>query len=208
MADPDAKLIERIRAHDEKALGDFLAVRRPQLTAFVERRLGAALRRKVEPDDVLQETCAEAIRSLPQSDLREREVFGWLCQIAERRIIDAHRKYISSQKREAGREVPIHASPDTSRGGLIDLLVASMTSASKAFSRDQKQLRLLAALDKLPAEQREALRLRYVDGLPSKDIAQRLGKTDGAVRVMLTRSLAKLQQILGIDTAGSEYSSL
>jgi RNA polymerase sigma-70 factor (ECF subfamily) len=103
--------------------------------------------------------------------------------------------------------VPIHASPDTSRGGLIDLLVASMTSASKAFSRDQKQLLLLAALDKLPAEQREALRLRYVDGLPSKDIAQRLGKTDGAVRVMLTRSLAKLQQILGVDSAGSEYSS-
>ena len=126
-------------------------------------------------------------------------MFGWLCQIAERRIIDAHRKYIVSQKRDAGREVPIHAPPDTSRGGLVDLLVASMTTASQAFSRDQKQMRLLAALDQLPGEQREALRLRYVDGLPSKDIAERLGKSDGAVRVMLTRSLSKLQQILGIE---------
>jgi RNA polymerase sigma-70 factor (ECF subfamily) len=198
MNELDEQLIARIRAHDEQALGDYLTLRRPQLLAFIERRLGTALRRKVEPDDLLQETSAEAVRTLAQTDLAQREVFGWLCQIAERRIIDAHRKYIASQKRDAGREVSIHGTPDTSRGGLIDLLVASMTTASQAFSRDQKQIRLLAALDNLPTEQREALRLRYVDGLPSKDIAQRLGKTDGAVRVMLTRSLAKLQEMLGV----------
>jgi RNA polymerase sigma-70 factor (ECF subfamily) len=203
MNEPDQELIERVRAHDEQALGDYLTLRRPQLLAFIERRLGAALRRKVEPDDLLQETSAESVRTLSQTDLAVRDVFGWLCQIAERRIIDAHRKFIASQKRDAGREVSIHGAPDTSRGGLIDLLVASMTTASQAFSRDQKQIRLLAALDNLPTEQREALRLRYVDGLPSKDIAQRLGKTDGAVRVMLTRSLARLQQMLGVGEAES-----
>jgi RNA polymerase sigma-70 factor (ECF subfamily) len=74
-----------------------------------------------------------------------------------------------------------------------------MTTASKAFSRNQKEIRLLAALEELPEENREALRLRYLEGLPSKEIAQRLGKTDGAVRVMLTRSLSRLQQILGPD---------
>jgi RNA polymerase sigma-70 factor (ECF subfamily) len=206
MSEPDEQLIKRIRAHDERALGDFLELRRPQLTAFIERRLGTALRRKVEPDDLLQETCAEAVRSLPQAELDERDVFGWLCQIAERRIIDAHRRFIASQKRDAGREVAIHAAPDTSRGGLIDLLVASMTSASKVFSRNQKQIRLLAALEQLPQEQREALRLRYVDGLPSKQIAEQMGKTDGAVRVMLTRSLAKLQQILGIQDGNQSTS--
>ncbi len=83
----------------------------------------------------------------------------------------------------------------SSRPALINLLVASMTSASQAFSRNQKEIRLLAALEKLPPENREAIRLRYVEDMPSKDIAQRLGKTDGAVRVMLTRSLAKLQEI-------------
>ena len=199
MIEPEQILIERIRAHDEQALGDYLALRRPQLGAFIERRLGTALRRKIEPEDLLQETSAEAVRSLPQVELANREVFGWLCQIAERRIIDAHRKYIASEKRNAGREVPIHAAPDTSRGGLIDLLVASMTTASQAFSRDQKQIRLLAALEKLSDEQQTALRLRYVEGLPSKEIAVQLGKSDGAVRVLLTRSLAKLQQILGIE---------
>src|SRR5687768_4673201 len=129
MDEPDQELIARIRAHDEQALGDYLTLRRPQLSAFIERRLGAALRRKVEPEDLLQETSAEAVRTLSQTDLAARDVFGWLCQIAERRIIDAHRKFIASQKRDAGREVSIHGAADTSRGGLIDLLVASMTTA-------------------------------------------------------------------------------
>ncbi len=74
-----------------------------------------------------------------------------------------------------------------------------MTSASQAFSRDQRQMKLLAALEKLPEDHREALRLRYLENLPSKDIAEKLGKSDGAVRVMLTRSLAKLQQILELE---------
>ncbi len=82
---------------------------------------------------------------------------------------------------------------------LIDMLVASMTTATQALSRNQKEVQLLQALATLPEEQREALRLRYVEGLPSKDIAARLGKSDGSVRVMLTRALARLQQILGPD---------
>ncbi|MCC7087392.1 MAG: sigma-70 family RNA polymerase sigma factor [Pirellulales bacterium] len=193
----DDGLVIRVRAGDADALGEFLVARRPQLMAFLERRLGAGLRRKIEPDDLFQDVSAEAVRSLGDVDLNERDPFNWLCQVAERRIIDAHRRFFGSQKRDAGREVSLNAGGvDTSRGGLINLLVASMTTASQAFSRDQRQMRLLSALDQLPEEHREALKLRYLEGLPSKQIAEKLNKTDGAIRVMLTRSLAKLQQIL------------
>ncbi|REJ79793.1 MAG: hypothetical protein DWQ29_14645, partial [Planctomycetota bacterium] len=65
-----------------------------------------------------------------------------------------------------------------------------------AVSLQQKEFHMLEALSALPEESREALRMRYLEHLPSKEIAQRLGKTDGAVRVMLTRSLQKLQEIL------------
>jgi RNA polymerase sigma-70 factor (ECF subfamily) len=199
----DDPLISRIRAGDGDALAQFIVARQPQLLAFIDRRLGTALRRKIEPDDLFQETSAEAVRSLPEVQLGDRDPFNWLCQVAERRIIDAHRRFFG-QKRDAAREVSLNAggggSTSTTRPGLINLLVASMTSASQAFSRDQRQVRVLAALEKLPEEHREALRLRYLEGLPSKEIADRLGKSDGAVRVMLTRSLAKLQEILGTDT--------
>ncbi len=199
----DEALVARLRTGDTQALAEFMSARQPQLMAFIDRRLGAALRRKIEPEDLFQEVSAESLRSLGEVDLAERDPFNWLCQVAERRIIDAHRRFFGSQKRDAAREVSLNApgggSTSTSRPGLINLLVASMTSASAAFSRDQKQMRLLTALEKLPEEHREALRLRYLENLPSKEIAERLGKTDGAVRVMLTRSLAKLQQILGTE---------
>lgn len=191
-------LVARIRQHDVQALGEYIEAHRRPLLAYIERHLGDGLRRKVEPEDMLQELSADSLRSLAQYDLEERDPFGWLCQVAERRIIDAHRRFFGAQKRAAGREVSIHGggSADTSRAGLVDLLVASMTSASRAVSRDEKQIKMMAALENLSEEQREAVRLRYLEGWPSKQIADHLGKSDGAVRVMLTRALAKLQTLL------------
>jgi RNA polymerase sigma-70 factor (ECF subfamily) len=195
----DESLIDRLRRRDVAALADFLQQQRLKLLAYIERNLGPAVRAKVEPDDVLQEVSVCAVKALPEADLSSRDPFGWLCQLAEQRIIDAGRKF-SAQKRAAGREVPLDApAGGTDEGGLIDLLIASLTTPSEAFSREQKQARLLAALAQLPEDGREALRLRYAEGLPSKEIAARLGKSDGAVRVLLTRSLARLQQLLGAD---------
>ncbi len=199
MSAPEDPLVDRIKRGDHSALGEWLNERRLPLLAFIERRLGAALRRKIEPDDLIQEVSADAVRSFDEMDLKNRDPFGWLCQIAERRIIDAHRRFFGSLKRDAGREAPLEAGAGTERAGLIHMLVASMTTASQAFSRGQKEIRLVAAMEKLPEEQRDALRMRYVENLPSKTIAERLGKTDGSVRVMLTRALAKLQQLLGAD---------
>lgn len=190
-------LLDRLRSGDREALAGFIEARRGPLMGYIERQLGAGLRRKIEPEDIFQETSAEAVRGLEAMDLSNRDPFGWLCQIAERRIIDAHRRFFGAQKRDAGREVPLNRpSGDESRAGVIDMLIASMTSASSKFSRNQREIRLATALESLPEDQREALRLRYVEGMPSKQIAQQLGKTDGAVRVMLTRSLSRLQSML------------
>src|SRR5436853_2346042 len=191
--------VARIQARDTEALASFLESHRPQLMAFIERQLGAALRRKVEPEDIFQETGAEAVRALPTTELGDRDPFSWLCQIAERRIIDLHRRFFGAQKRDAGREVSLGAprGGETEQAGLINLLVASMTTPSQAFSRNAREARLLEALAKLPEEQQTALRLRYIENLPSKQIAERLDKSDAAVRVMLTRSLKRLHELLG-----------
>ena len=197
MADSDKPFFGATRSAD--ALAAFIAEHRPQLMAFIERQLGAALRRKVEPDDVFQETSAEAVRALPTAELGDRDPFSWLCQIAERRIIDLHRRFFGSQKRDAAREVSLGSGTgsETQAAGIVNLLVASMTTPSQAFSRNAREVRLLAALEKLPSDQQAALRMRYIEDLPSKEIAEKLGKSDAAVRVMLTRSLKKLQELLG-----------
>ncbi len=190
----------RVREGDLEALAAYCEDHRRQLGAFIDRRLGAALKRKVEVDDVLQETFAEAVRAASNTDLKSRDLFGWLCQIAEHRIVDLHRFHFDAQKRDAGREVSLQgaASPQESgEAGIIHLLALSMTTPSQAFSRNVREMRMHEALAGLPDDMRQALRMRYVENLPSKEIAVRLGRTDAAVRVMLTRSLKKLQQLLG-----------
>lgn len=194
-----AELIERIRKQDGDALAEYCTLFQRQLLAFIDRQMSGTLRKKVEPEDIFQETAAEAVRSLPQMDLSEREPFSWLCQVAERRIIDAHRRFFEAKKRDAGKEVAL-GSPggDSDHPGLVNMLVVSMTTPSAAFSRNAREARLQDAINKLPEDQREAIRLRYIENLPSKEIAERLGKTDAAVRVMLTRSLKKLQDLMGV----------
>jgi len=192
-----------------QALAEFIEFRRPALLAYVQRQLSDALRRKIEPEDVLQDAAAaaaEALRSPSAVDFSAWEPFGWLCQLCERRIIDAHRRFFGAQKRDASREVSIHApggSGEGTRPGIVDLLVASLTTPSQAVIRDERKTKMLDALHTLPQEQQDALIMRYFEGLPSKEIAAKLHKTDGAVRVMLTRSLQKLQALLGEETASS-----
>src|ERR1041385_8719164 len=112
----------RIQQRDTQALADFIAAHRPQLMAFIERQLGTGLRRKVEPDDIFQETSAEAVRALPTAEIGDRDPFSWLCQIAERRIIDLHRRFFGAQKRDAAKEVPLGSSRATESlsAGLIN----------------------------------------------------------------------------------------
>jgi RNA polymerase sigma-70 factor, ECF subfamily len=170
--------------------------KRPQLLAYINRQLGARLKQKVEAEDILQETTIDAVRRTAEFEQLQRDPFGWLCQIAEHRLIDAHRRFFQSQKRAGEREVSIDADRGDEGGKFADLLAASMTTPSQAFSRNQKEFQLQIALQELPEETREVLRLRYVDGLQTKEIAERLGKTDGAIRVLLTRSVQKLQEKL------------
>jgi RNA polymerase sigma-70 factor (ECF subfamily) len=185
------------RPTDAATMGQFIQDRRPQLLAYIRKHLGTALAQKVEADDVLQEVTLDALRRAPELAETDRDPFGWLCQIAEHRLIDIHRKLFGAQKRAAGREVGLDApGDDTARTPLINMLIASITTPSQAFSRDQKEFQLQEVLATLPAESREALRLRYVEGLATKEIAVRLGKSDGAIRVLLTRSLNKLQELM------------
>lgn len=193
MSNPDH--VARFSSSDE--LGAFIESHRRQLLAYVDRNIGPALRSRLEPEDIVQEIVVSALASPDQFNVEGRDPFRLLCQLAEQRIIDAHRHHVGAQKRSASREVSIDASAGSGDGfGFVDLLVSSITSPSQAFSHDQKEFRLQQAIADLNEEQREVLRMRFVEGLPTKEIADKLGKSDGAIRVLLTRTVAHLQEIL------------
>ena len=149
----------------------------------------------------MQDVIVSALSSIDQFQVEGRDPFRLLCQLAEQRIIDAHRHHVGAQKRSAAREVSMDAPVAGGDGfGFINMLIASMTSPSQAFSRDQKEFQLQQAIAELNDEQREVLRLRFIEGLPTKEIANRIGKSDGAIRVTLTRTVAHLQEVLGTES--------
>ncbi|NOZ40727.1 MAG: sigma-70 family RNA polymerase sigma factor [Planctomycetes bacterium] len=190
----DTQILVALRSGNEAALVTFLQTNEQPLLAFIRSRIGTQLKRKIEPEDILQDASMEAVRVLGQTDLSSWDPLHWMFQLCERKIIDAHRRHFASQKRDASREAALPAGSEAA--GLANLLAASMTTPSQAFSRDQRQLRTMAALETLPDDQREALRLRYLVGLPSKEIAKKFGKSDGAMRVMISRALSRLQALL------------
>ncbi len=197
-------LADRVRQGDAAALCDYIEVHRAALMGYVARRLGDLLRSKIEPDDIIQETATTALRCLPTAHLAEREPFGWLCHLADQRIVDAYRTHVRSQKRSAAREArPRVSNSDGSRLGFSQILQASLTTPSQACLRQEQHHRVMAALESLPEEQRNALHMHFLEGLPSKEIARRLGKEDVTIRVMLSRSLRKLRRMLEEEVSTS-----
>lgn len=183
---------------DGQGLADLINGLKPQLLSYIERNLGPALRSRLEPEDILQEVTVSALAAPQHFAVAGRDPFRLLCQLAEQRIIDAHRHHVAAEKRSVKREVSGGA-PGGGEGEerqFLDLLAASLTSASGVFSREQREYRLQQALAALSAEQQTALRLRYVEGCSTKEVAEALGKTDGAVRVMLSRTVSELQNYL------------
>jgi len=73
MSELAPELLAGLQAQDPSALAEFIELRRAPLMAFIQRQLGAQLRRKVEPDDVFQEMSAEAVRALAQADFSSRD---------------------------------------------------------------------------------------------------------------------------------------
>ena len=188
-------MLNGIRDGNADALAQYVERQRAPLMSIIRRKMSGGLLSKVEPEDIFQEVCASAMQSLKDVNFADRDPFVWLCHLIDRRIVDAHRKF-SAKKRAAQEEVRILGGNAEQGEGIIGMLVASVTSPSSAFSRQQEEARLWTAIRSLPEDQQQALTLRYVQNLGSKEIAEQLGKSDGAVRVMLTRATKRLEKLM------------
>ena len=194
--DEPVELIDRIKAGDAEALAAYIQLNRERIGGFIRSITGEHLLSVVELDDLIQEVSAAALTGLASAPLEEYAPMQWLQQIARRRVVDAHRFHFDAKRRDAGRKQSIHASDDSAQG-LEALLAASMTSPSAAMSRDVRMVRMQEAIETLTPEQRDIIRMRYAEGMPTKQIADKLGKTDVAVRVLLSRSMRQLEKQLG-----------
>jgi DNA-directed RNA polymerase specialized sigma24 family protein len=110
----EAELAAQAVVGDASAFRELLARAEPAVRAQIERRLPAALRRKVAVDDVLQDARLVAFRRIAEFDDRGDGAFAaWLGRIAELKLRESVRRYLGTRKRGAAAEVSRGARPDT-----------------------------------------------------------------------------------------------
>lgn len=195
LQDRERILVKRFQQGDGHALASYFELNERYLLNYIKRNMSPSLAGKIEARDILQETVIVALNTFNGIDWKDKDPCQWLCYLAERRIIDAYRKHFRAQKRMAQNEIGLDAPLTASRPtALKDVLAASNTTPTQALYRDQKIDAMNKVYQVLTREQSEAFRLRYIDGLSTDQIAERFGKSNGAIRVMLSRTVAKLQR--------------
>jgi RNA polymerase sigma-70 factor (ECF subfamily) len=181
------------RAGEAEALGEALEACRAYLLHVAEHELDAGLRAKGGASDIVQQTFLEAQQDFGRFvGTSESELLAWLRRMLLNNISNFRRFHVQTHKRSANREVPIH--PADSNAQERSWLADGMATPSKEMMAGEQEEALYAALDRLPEDYAQVLRLRYVEGLPFEEVAQKMGRTANAVRKLWARAIEKLQE--------------
>lgn len=188
------QLIEAFRAGQLEA-GDLLLRRyEPWLRLLARTQLESRFQSKLDPSDLVQQTMVAAVRALPGfRGTSEGEWAAWLRGILGHVLAHEVRRYGGTLKRDVGREVSMDEDLTAVSGRLGDLLAASGASPSQEAVRRDRELRLAGALERLPEDYRQVLVLRHLEGFSHEEVARRMGRNPGAVRMLWVRALARLR---------------
>jgi RNA polymerase sigma-70 factor (ECF subfamily) len=166
---------------------------RAYLRLLARAQLRPLLRGRLDDSDIVQRTLLEAHRHAGQyRGATSGELAAWLRQILARQLANAVRDE-TRQRRDVRRECSLEEAVEQSSARLEAWLAAEGSSPAEKVERDEQLLRLAGALPELPEGQREAVELRYLQGLSLKEIAEQLGRTPGAVAGLLHRGLEALR---------------
>lgn len=180
----------------DPAAGDALLRRfEPWLRLLARTQVESRFHAKFDPSDIVQQTLLEAVRAFPtfRGD-HEAEFAAWLRQILGHVLAHEIRRYQGTQKRDLNREVSLDQELTGVSQRLGDLLPADATSPTQAAARGERERQLARVLERLPADYRTILVLRHLEGFSHEDIARRLDRNPGAVRMLWVRALARLRQ--------------
>jgi RNA polymerase sigma-70 factor (ECF subfamily) len=151
------------------------------------------LQHKIDVSGVVQQTLLEAYQGLVRlRELSDEQKAGWMRRALANNLADEVRK-LGAAKRGAGREQSLEALLDRTSSCLDAWLRADQSSPSERAERQEQLLRLAEALARLPPEQRAAVELRYLRGVCLAEIARQLGRSKGAVAMLLLRATQNLR---------------
>lgn len=150
----------------------------PALFAYLYRHASSL----EDTEDLLLEVFLAALERPGFEQLGAREQEAWLWCVARNKRMDHHRKQIRRQG------VSLELVPE-------EIYEQEESTPETTLIRQEENERLRASISRLPALQQEIVRLRFILGLRSAEIATILQKSEGSIRVMLSRALKVLRKI-------------
>jgi RNA polymerase sigma-70 factor (ECF subfamily) len=148
---------------------------------------------RVDPSDIVQMTLLKAHQRRDQFRGSGREQAAWMRQILTNTMIDAIRK---ARPGAGPHERSLEAALEQSSRRLEALFQDRRTSPGAQGDRNESLVGLARALSELPEDQRSAIDLRYLQGLPIHEIGLRMGRSTGSVGGLLQRGLRRLRELL------------
>jgi len=174
----DASVVQRVVAGDVEAFALLVDRHHGRMARYAYHLLGS----EAEAEEAVQDAFVRAYRSL--GTYREREQFGaWIMRI----VVNRCRTRLARERRQV----------ETAAAWVREMHV-TFEPCDTLSMQDE----LAVALARLPAEQREAVVLRYADELGYDEIAAITGAGVSALKMRVKRGCERLRAILEASRAG------
>jgi len=168
-------LLERAREYDTAALGEIYDRYSVKIYNYIYRRLGDA--RLAE--DLTADVFVKMLEAIKSSVPWRVSFSGWLYRIAHNVVTD----YLRSHRQEM-------------ESYLGERLIAAGESPTIALERKLMQQQLRAAISRLNEDYQQVIILKFVEGLSNAEVAEILGRSEGAVKSLQHRALKSLRRIM------------
>src|SRR6266849_3210401 len=148
--------------------------------AYVARRV----RNRDEAEDLTAEVFRKALASLPRFKWRGAPFAAWLFRIASNMIAD--------RSKRVAREVPLDEAGATARSSSAQISKGTDTSQQEDLEDSERRALLFRLVDELAEDQGRVLLMRFAEEKSIREIAEALGRSEGAVKQLQFRALENL----------------
>jgi RNA polymerase sigma-70 factor (subfamily 1) len=166
----------------------------PYLLAAASREFGSALRSRIDPADVVQDTLLEAWRDFPHfGGKTESDWLAWLRQILRNNLANERRRHIHSAMRSIHREISLDGTASPSLDRTVRDKAESPWARIETWERNEA---LEFSLQRLPEHYRQALCLHTQEGMTFAEVGGRLHCSAEAARKLYGRAAEELASII------------
>ncbi len=183
-----AGLVARAQQGEADAFAALYEAYAPAMERYLWRRLGCHADGRAE--DLTAEVFLRAYERLDRYVDRGLPFAAWLYRLARNLLID-HLRVATRQAADSLERAP-------------EVVAVADRAAARAAGQVLDRQTLGPALARLTPDQRRALELRFLEDLPTAEVAAILGKTEDGVKKLQARGLAALRRLLAADGTGAE----